>query len=99
MFLALLLAAASQGAPADKPKKVTQHIVLEGVRYRVTTFGKSVEVANKSASVRYTVDERDAQRKAAQIITGCKLVDELPSTDARTRGKLECDDASPQPVR
>jgi len=70
--------------------KETVRVEIEGQRYRVTTQGQTVIVANKAAVVAYSVEERDRQRAAVRAATGCNVVDELPSQDARLRGKLDC---------
>lgn len=77
-------------ALAQAPQKVTKKVEVNGKRFRVTTYGNAVIVANKAAIVRYDVNERDDQRAAVKAATGCDVVDELPSNDARLRGKLSC---------
>jgi uncharacterized protein YabE (DUF348 family) len=70
--------------------KETKRVEVDGSRYRVTTQNGTVIVANKGMVVAYSVEERDRQRAAVLAATGCRVVDELPGTDARLRGKLDC---------
>lgn len=68
----------------------TKHVMVGDVRYRVTVDGTAVTVARKSLFSKFTLEERDAQRKAVVLATGCTITDELPSDDARLRGRLAC---------
>jgi len=79
--------------------KTTKRVDVDGKIYRVTRTGDAVVVARKSFIVSYDIGERDAQRRAVLIATGCQIVDELPSTDARLRGKLLCPDGAPTPAK
>ena len=68
----------------------TKRVEVDGRTYRVTVQGQGVIVANKGAVVTYDLDERDRQRKAVEAATGCRVSDEMPSADARLRGRLDC---------
>lgn len=70
--------------------KATSKVEVDGKTYRVTRQGDAVVVARKSLIVAFDVAERDRQRAAVRKATGCSVVDELPSQDARLRGKLDC---------
>lgn len=85
-LFAITLTATSSAAP----KKVTTKVELNGKKYRVTVIGDAVMVANKAMFVAYDIQERDDQRAAVKQVTGCDVIDELPSNDAKTRGKLKC---------
>lgn len=87
-----LLALLAIASPASaKSNKVQHYVEIDGTRYRVAIYdGDMVLVANKSAYVSYDIHERDRQRQAVVMTTGCKVVDELPSNDAKLRGKLDC---------
>lgn len=87
--LASLLASTPAMGDAG-PKRVTKIVEVNGKRYRVVTLGNAVMVANKAFYVAYDVNERDDQRNAVKAATGCQIVDELPSNDAKLRGKLDC---------
>lgn len=74
-----------------KEKRVDLHADVDGASYRVTVVNDDkVLVARKALFVAYDLYERDRQRKAVTIATGCEIVDELPSNDARLRGRLDC---------
>lgn len=88
MFLASA-GLASPGAAAS-PQKVTKKVVINGKTFRVTVIGDAVMVANKAMFVAFDIQERDDQRAAVKEVTGCEVVDELPSNDAKLRGKLKC---------
>jgi hypothetical protein len=87
LIAGLVVSPSSAAAP-----KVTKKVEVNGKRYRVTTMGDAVLVANKAMIVSYDIHERDDQRAAVKVATGCSIVDELPSDDARLRGKLKCSD-------
>jgi hypothetical protein len=88
--IAILLPIAALWATAGYAKSVTQHVVVDGARYRVTVKEGVAIVARKSLLVTYTVEERDRQRRAAEQVTGCRLVDEMPNQGGITMGKLDC---------
>jgi hypothetical protein len=91
-LIAFAVATVSVAAPAAaKPTKVNHFVEVDGTRYRVAVYNNEIVlVANKSLVVAYDAYERDRQRKAVVAATGCKVVDELPSNDGKTRGKLDC---------
>jgi hypothetical protein len=91
-LIAFALAAISVSTPgAAKATKVNHFVEIDGTRYRVAVYNNEIVlVANKSLVVAYDPYERDRQRKAVVAATGCKVVDELPSNDGKTRGKLDC---------
>ncbi len=92
-MIGVLLAAllASEG-------KVDRYAEVEGARYRVTIRGDEVTVTKKALAVTLTLRERDAQRQAVVIATGCRLVDELPNS-AKLKGRLECPAGAPTQSR
>lgn len=77
-------------AAAPLPREGTTRVQVGGATYRVTVKGGAVVVARKALVVKYDVGERDKQREAVKLATGCMVVDELPGSDARLRGKLDC---------
>jgi hypothetical protein len=92
-----LLTAALLGltAAAAIAKATTTKVEVDGKKYRVSTDGDAVVVARKSLIVSYDIDERDRQREAVKIATGCMVGDELPSNDGRLRGRLVCGPRQP----
>ncbi|MFZ3484283.1 hypothetical protein [Sphingomonas sp. 3-13AW] len=93
--LGFALAAAAVLLPGGQAG--TSKVEVDGKTYRVTVEGESVVVARKSMLVRYDIEERDRQRLAVEKATGCRIADELPSSDARLRGRLVCSPASETP--
>lgn len=94
-LISLMLLGVSTNPPAiAAPEKVTTKVEINGKKYRVTVIGDAVMVANKAMFVAYDVQERDDQRAAVKQVTGCEITDELPSNDAKTRGKLKCPGAT-----
>ena len=91
-LVATALAAIVASTPGSaKATKVNHFVEVDGTRYRVAVYNNEIVlVANKSLVVAYDPYERDRQRKAVVEATGCKVVDELPSNDGKTRGKLDC---------
>jgi len=83
-----MAAAVQEQAQAPVERKDT-YVVVDGARYRVTRKGDEFVVNKKATVVRYSIAERDAQRKAVIAATGCKPIDELPGS-ARLKGKLDC---------
>ena len=69
--------------------KVDRYAEVDGARYRVTIRGDEVTVTKKALAVTLTLKERDAQREAVRIATGCELTDELPNS-AKLKGRLKC---------
>lgn len=90
----MLLGVSTHPSAIAAPEKVTTKVEINGKKYRVTVMGDAVMVANKAMFVAYDVQERDDQRAAVKKVTGCEITDELPSNDAKTRGKLKCPGAS-----
>ncbi|WP_208633029.1 hypothetical protein [Rhizorhabdus wittichii] len=88
--IAVLLPVAVLWATAGHARSVTHHVVIDGARYRVTVKDGTAIVARKSLLVTYTLEERDRQRRAAEQVTGCRLVDEMPNQGGITMGKLDC---------
>lgn len=95
----MTIAALIAGHAALASEKTSKRVDIDGKTYRVTRSGDTVVVARKSFLVSYDIGERDAQRRAVLIATGCQIVDELPSTDARLRGKLQCPEAAAKPSK
>lgn len=85
-----LVALCAAGTASAAPDKTSKIVEVNGKKYRVVTQGRAVLVANKAFFVAYDVNERDDQRAAVKLATGCGITDELPSNDAKLRGKLDC---------
>lgn len=89
-ILSILIVAGLASPSAAAETAVTKRVEIEGVPYRVTVKGQAVTVARKTVFSKWDISERDAQRAAVRLATGCSIVDELPGDDARLRGKLAC---------
>lgn len=87
MLLPMVLATSLlvQSANARDDRIVT----VDGARYRVRVLDGKFEVNKKSMVVRDTIEERDRQRQAVRLATGCEPTDEFART-AKLRGKLNC---------
>ncbi|MBP8234456.1 MAG: hypothetical protein KAY22_19355 [Rhizorhabdus sp.] len=94
--VAQVLAAALTLAGSER---TTTRVEVDGKVYRVAVQDGAVLVANKSAVVIWSLEERDRQRTAVFKATGCKIVDELPAADAILRGRLSCPTGAGSPAK
>lgn len=85
----MIIVAMAAMLAANAEPKVDKWAEVNGARYRVTIRGETFVVNKKAMVVRDTIEERDAQRQAVRIATGCEPIDELQRS-ARLRGKLAC---------
>ena len=88
--IGFLLPLAALCIGAGDSQKSTQHVEIDGARYRVTVKAGIATVARKSLIVTYSIEERDRQRAAVLKATGCRLVDEMEPGGGITQGKLDC---------